>query len=139
MVPSSDVAIFATSVYDIRMKKKIKRLFNRFRKKADEEPWLVEDHRQSLPKRDGNGLLVRRIWVNPEDKNEVIKYSLVYINDNITTKDNGRVLGYDNNHGRHHKHKMGKESLIDFSTFDELEAQFQTEFEEIHNDYTQNR
>ena len=36
------------------------------------------------------------------------RYSFVYVNPMIFAGDNGRVLGYDNAHGRPHRHFMGK-------------------------------
>lgn len=99
------------------------------------EDRLIVNEKHSLPKREGNGHLVRKIWVNAQD--EIVKYSLVYINENITLKDNSRVLGYDNSHGHHHKHRMGVESSIKFDSFEDMEAQFLQEFEEIHNENAQ--
>ena len=29
--------------------------------------------------------------------------------------DNGRVLGYDNSHGRHHRHFVGQQERVSFS------------------------
>lgn len=46
--------------------------------------------------------------------------------------DNGRILGYDNAHGYHHKHIMGKIESVNFVSFSELEERFQTEFEVMH-------
>lgn len=92
---------------------------------------LVIDDTYVISKRKGNGRLVRKVWV--DQKEMIIKYSLAYINFDIYSGDNGRVLGYDNNHGYHHKHYYGKTTPIKFSTFKELEALFEKEFEEIHN------
>lgn len=60
------------------------------------------------------------------------RYSLAYINHNIFTGDNGRVPGYYNAHGDHHKHYMGKIEPVTFITFTEIEERFQHEFEVIH-------
>jgi hypothetical protein len=47
----------------------------------------------------------------------------------IFAKDNGRVLGYDNSHGYHHRHFMGVVEAVDFSTY---EAQADRFFKEVH-------
>ena len=91
---------------------------------------LVEDDAISLYKSKGNGILRRQIWVDTEGA--VTRYSLAYINHLIYTSDNGRVLGFDNAHGYHHKHYMGNVEPIFFDTFSELEKRFQQEFEVIH-------
>ena len=36
------------------------------------------------------------------------RYNLAYINHRISHADNGRVIGYDNHHGRHHRHDRGR-------------------------------
>jgi len=91
---------------------------------------LLEDDVFILHKSKGNGALRRLIWVNGDG--EVTRYSLAYINHHLFTGDNGRVLGYDNAHGYHHRHYMGEVKTITFISFTALEDQFQNEFEVIH-------
>ncbi|MGD9591645.1 MAG: hypothetical protein AB7V32_03900, partial [Candidatus Berkiella sp.] len=74
--------------------------------------------------------LTRKVWTCPNGK--VTKYALAYINLNFFHADNGRILGYDNSHGYHHKHFYGKVFPISFSSFEETERIFEKEFEEIH-------
>ena len=62
---------------------------------------------------------------------EVVKYSLAYINPRISGVDNGRVLGYDNSHGRHHCHSMGQISSVRFSTYEALLERFLEEIVEL--------
>jgi hypothetical protein len=62
---------------------------------------------------------------------EVVKYSLAYINPRICGPDNGRVLGYDNSHGHHHRHSMGKVSSVDFPGYEALLDRFQREVTEL--------
>jgi len=45
--------------------------------------------------------------------------------------DNGRVLGYDNSHGRHHRHFMGDVAPLEFDSYAALSARFQEEVEAI--------
>lgn len=62
---------------------------------------------------------------------QIVKYSFVYINGSQCARDNGRVLGYDNSHGEHHKHECGKYTPIDFPGYDALAAQFEAEVKEL--------
>jgi hypothetical protein len=62
---------------------------------------------------------------------EVLKYSLAYINPRICGPDNGRVLGYDNSHGHHHRHSMGKVSSVDFPGYEALLDRFEREVKEL--------
>lgn len=55
-----------------------------------------------------------------------------YINHYLFAGDNGRVLGYDNAHGFHHKHHLGEMEEVNFTSFTDIEERFQKEFEMIH-------
>jgi hypothetical protein len=50
----------------------------------------------------------------------------------ICQVDNGRVLGYDNTHGYHHKHYMGTVEPVEFFSFEQIEKKFQQEFEVLY-------
>ena len=39
--------------------------------------------------------------------------------------DNGRVIGYDNAHGYHHRHAFGRVEAIEFVGFEDIEARFE--------------
>lgn len=104
---------------------------NRKKKGVVKTEHLVTDESFALHKSKGNGILRRQIWQNAEG--EVTRYSLAYINHQLFAEDNGRVLGYDNAHGYHHKHVMGKIESVSFENFTELEEQFQQEFEVMHD------
>ena len=56
-----------------------------------------------------------------------MKYSLAYINGRICGVDNGRVLGYDNSHNRHHRHFMGNVEPVEFESYSALSTRFQKE------------
>jgi hypothetical protein len=60
---------------------------------------------------------------------QVVGYSLAYINLRRFAGDNGRVLGYDNSHGNHHRHFRGKVEPVNFSTYAEIAERF---FREVH-------
>lgn len=72
-------------------------------------------------------MLRREIWV--DDAGRVTRYNLAYINPLWYGGDNGRVLGYDNAHGRHHRHFMGAVTPVSFSGFAQIENRFQIEWQ----------
>jgi hypothetical protein len=81
----------------------------------------------------GNGILRYTAEIN--EKGELGRYSLVYINPNICNVDNGRVLGYDNDHGYHHRHYMGKIEHVNFKSFNAIKIRFESEWRELHDRY----
>lgn len=81
------------------------------------------------------GILLRRV-VRYDENGKVVSYGLAYINPMIAGRnDNGRVLGYDNDHGYHHRHHFGVIEPVEFESYEEIEARFEAEFREIHEDY----
>jgi hypothetical protein len=62
---------------------------------------------------------------------QVVRYSLAYLNPRITGVDNGRVLGYDNSHAHHHRHSLGQTSSVKFSTYEALLERFLEEIVEL--------
>jgi len=77
----------------------------------------------------GRGLIREEVWV--DSRNAVAKYNLAFINHQLYSGDNGRVLGYDNNHGQHHRHFMGKQKAIAVKSYEELLRKFLDEVREI--------
>lgn len=59
-------------------------------------------------------LLKEQVWF---EDGKIVSYSLVYINLKRCRVDHGRVLGFDNSHGFHHRHFMGKVEAIEFTTY----------------------
>ena len=49
----------------------------------------------------------------------------------VCQTDNGRVLGYDNSHGFHHRHFMGKVETIKFKDYETLASRFRDEVQEL--------
>jgi len=86
----------------------------------------VSDDSWSLSTKNGNGVLRREVWVNGHGK--VVRYNLAYINHNIFQSDNGRVVGYDNAHGSHHRHLMGVVEPVKFKSFEDIEERFQADW-----------
>jgi hypothetical protein len=74
-------------------------------------------------------MLKEEVWRSQDG--QVVKYSLAYINAEICGVDNGRVLGYDNSHDRHHRHCMGKEESFEFSGYEALATRFYDEVQEL--------
>jgi len=69
-------------------------------------------------------------WEN--DNNEIVKYSMAYINHQVFSGDNGRVIGYDNTHNFHHKHYLGEISEVyDFVSYENLLKRFEKEIKEF--------
>ncbi len=78
----------------------------------------------------GGGIIKIDAWEN--EKGEVVKYSIAYINHLIFSGDNGRVLGYDNTHNFHHKHYLGEISEVnDFTNYQDLVDRFENEIKEF--------
>ena len=87
------------------------------------------DERFYLSRTSGGGMLRREIWVDRSGR--AVRYSLAYINHLIYGGENGRVLGYDSAHGRHHRHCMGKVAEVSFKSFEAIEARFQKEWRSL--------
>jgi ligand-binding sensor domain-containing protein len=100
------------------------------KKKNKSKDQLLYDECSTLSKSKGNGQLIRKVWIDTNKK--ITRYSLAYINHKLCHVDNGRVLGYDNAHGYHHKHYMGDIEAIKFINFEEIEKHFQNEFEVLY-------
>ena len=92
-------------------------------------PRKAVDERLYLSKAKGQGLLRREIWV--DEKGLVVRYNLAFINPLMCPLDNGRVLGYDSAHGRHHRHFMGETTSVRFKSFSEIERRFQHEWQAL--------
>jgi hypothetical protein len=76
-------------------------------------------------KREG-AVLKDEVWY---EDGEVVAYNLAYINLKRCRVDHGRVLGYDNSHGFHHRHFMGKVEAIEYTSYEVLAERF---FKEVH-------
>lgn len=86
----------------------------------------IVDDTNRIPNKRGNGILRREVWVDRSGK--VTRYNLAYINALVHSGDNGRVVGYDNAHGYHHKHYLGVVTPVAFVNFDMMEEQFQADW-----------
>ena len=85
---------------------------------------IDESHVISTKK--GNGILRREVWV--DEKGRVTRYNLAYINNRLFNGDNGRIIGFDNAHGYHHRHYYGQVEAVSFISFEETEILFEKEW-----------
>ena len=70
----------------------------------------------------GEGMIREEVWQDATGR--VVRYNLAFINHSLYAKDNGRVLGYDNKHGHHHRHYAGEEEEFAFMSYQRLLARF---------------
>jgi hypothetical protein len=82
-------------------------------KKARPVETTLTDVNPLKGKRQGASLK-EQVWY---EGGKVIAYSLAYINLKRCHADHGRVLGYDNSHGFHHRHFMGKVEAVNFTSY----------------------
>jgi len=90
----------------------------------------ILDDTINMPEKSGNGIL--KMQVSVDEKGKLARYSLTYVNLRLCGVDNGRALGYDNSHGYHHRHYMGKEEPIDFESYEAIAQRFDTEWRALH-------
>ena len=86
----------------------------------------VHDDYHKISEKKGNGVLRREVWM--DEKGKVTRYNLAYINFQMHAADNGRVIGYDNKHGYHHRHYFGNVEAAEFVSFEDTEERFQNEW-----------
>jgi hypothetical protein len=91
----------------------------------------IADDSWSLSFKKGNGILRREVW--EDEQGRVVRYNLAYINLSLFQGDNGRVVGYDNAHGFHHRHFMGMVEPIAFTSFEDIEERFQADWVTIRS------
>ena len=77
----------------------------------------------------GMGIIREEVW--QDLRGAIVKYNLAFINHPLWAKDNGRVLGYDNSHGHHHRHFAGVEERFSFVSYQKLLERFLKEVPEL--------
>ncbi len=77
----------------------------------------------------GGGIAVLReeVWVDSSGK--VVQYNLALAAPHLSGVDNGRILGYDNAHGRHERHFMGDVTPAPFASYGVTARRFFREVE----------
>lgn len=91
----------------------------------------VVDETHHISRKRGNGQLRREVWV--DERGHVTRYNLAYINHTLHGGDNGRVVGYDNQHGYHHQHYFGVVTPVEFTTLEDIEDRFQADWSALSN------
>ena len=86
---------------------------------------LIDESHVISAKR-GTGMLRREVWV--DERGRITRYNLAYINSQLFSGDNGRVMGFDNAHGYHHRHYYGKVEAVDFTSYEDTEVLFEKEW-----------
>lgn len=90
---------------------------------------LLEQERFELRPKSGGGILSFEVWgFQQKGVTVVTRYNLAYINHSIYQMDNGRVLGFDNAHGYHHRHCMGDVQAVEFISYEAILERFQQEW-----------
>ena len=84
------------------------------------------DERFYLSSAKGGGILRRELWV--DRRGYVVRYNLAYVNPAIYAGDNGRVLGYDSAHGKHHRHYKAQVTTVEWAGFAQIELRLQREW-----------
>jgi len=77
--------------------------------------------------------LREEVWV--DDLDVVVRYNLAFLLPHCYGTDNGRVLGFDNAHGVHERHFMGKVEPFRFEGYSVTAERFYREAELIRRSY----
>ena len=80
----------------------------------------------------GKGIIREEVWLDAREM--IVRYNLTFINHSLCAKDRGRVLGYDNSHGHHHRHYAGKQEKFSFITYEKLMNRFLTEVRRLRQE-----
>jgi hypothetical protein len=107
------------------------------RRKRDSEDEIdpARSSRDEFYPKGRKGGVVVRIQTDYSRGGRLLGYSLTLIDTHGTGIDSGRVLGYDNVHGQHHRHRDGKAETIEFKSYESIEKRFEAEVRE----YLENR
>lgn len=90
---------------------------------------LLEQERFELKPKSGGGILNYEVWGYRKNGRAIVtRYNVAYINHAICSRDNGRVLGFDNAHDFHHRHYMGKVEPVEFTSYEATLERFQQEW-----------
>ena len=87
----------------------------------------ILDESHKISDKRGDGKLRREVWVD-QSSGRVTRYNLAYVNHRLFSGDNGRVLGYDNAHDFHHRHRFGVVESVEFVSFEDIEERFEQDW-----------
>jgi hypothetical protein len=77
----------------------------------------------------GKGIIREEVW--QDSRGVIVRYNLAFINHALCARDNGRVVGYDNSHGDHHRHFAGAKEKFAFVNYERLLERFLDEVREL--------
>jgi hypothetical protein len=86
------------------------------------KPTKVTDELAAIRCTAGIGAIREEVWKDADGK--VVRYNLAFINFELFSGDNGRVLGYDTAHGSPHRHFAGTVEIIEPAEYDEVYDRF---------------
>ena len=89
------------------------------RKRKSDEDYTVEVH--ALKGKRKGAVLKEEVWW---EDGRVTAYNLAYINLKLCRVDHDRVLGFDNSHGYHHRHCMGRVEAVAEQTYEAIYERF---------------
>lgn len=75
----------------------------------------ITDYTTRFRCRSGVAVLREEVWVNEQGR--VVRYNLALIAPHVSSVGHGRILGYDNAHGGHERHSMGKVTPARFTGY----------------------
>jgi len=81
----------------------------------------------------GTAILREEVWVDADGK--VVRYNLAFLLPHVFHRDQGRVLGYDNAHGTHERHFLGKVAPCIFTDCASTADGFFCEVEGLRRNY----
>lgn len=96
-------------------------------------PRKVSDYETGFTFARGIGILREEVWM--DEQKRVVRYNLAFIAPHLNSVDNGRILGYDNRHGCHERHFMGKVQEFAYEGFPSLSERFYKEVTAIRRNY----
>ena len=102
------------------------------RRKPDSEDELdpARSSRDEFYPKGRKGGVVVRIQTDYSRGGRLLRYSLALIDTHGTGVDSGRILGYDNAHGHHHRHCEGKVETVELESYESIERRFEAEVRE---------
>jgi hypothetical protein len=81
----------------------------------------------------GVGILREEVWVDQDGM--AVRYNLAFLLPHLSRVDKGRVLGFDNVHGVHERHFMGRAEPFEFKSYASTARRFYREVEAIRRSY----
>ena len=102
------------------------------RRKRDSEDEIdpARSSRDEFYPKGRKGGVVVRIQTDYSRGGQLLRYLLALIDTRSSGVGGGRVLGYDNAHGHHHRHRDGKVESVEFESYENIEKRFEAEVRE---------